>query len=112
MTQNPFHAVFAAMTEDEKAEHLAEHPAFFEAYTDAFAKRAGVPVQITIENTWSGITVYRARIGCFSNRFGIDRRHTFKAQMDHGAYYLGTLQAEYEIHKIINLHGVTDARKV
>lgn len=110
-TPNPFHAVFDAMSEDEKAEHLSGHLALVEAHIDHFEKRFNTRVQHEAESTWSDVTIHWARIGCYHARFGIDRRHTVKAQMDHLDHYLIKLLDQYELLQFGYPQSITDAEK-
>ncbi len=118
-TPNPLHAVYDAMPEDEKIYHIRRHPALAEFCVELFEKRTGYRVQLIAEGAWEESLRYTARIHCIKYGFAVDRALTVRDQMAQMEQSLNALQMAYEhwelkreLAQIIELHGVTDARKV
>lgn len=105
---NPFHDVYNAMTPEEQQDHIRGHAAIVEAFVSRFEQEHGTRVNLIEGGVWGSAKFYDARIGVDRKGFAIDRKHTVVAQSAHLEYYLGLLQAEHELRKVLNLHGTTD----
>lgn len=118
-TPNPRHAVYDAMPEDEKIYHIRQHPALAESCVELFEKRTGYRVQLIPEGAWEESLRYTARIRCIKYGFAVDRAFTVRDQLAQLERGLNELQMAYEhwelkreLAQLIELHGVTEARKV
>lgn len=117
-TPNPLHAVYDAMTEDEKIEHIQGHAALVESCVELFQKRTGYIVQLIPEGAWAESMMYTGRIRWIKSGFAVDRAFTVRDQMTQMERGLNALRLDYEhwelrgeLAQLIEQHGVTDERK-
>lgn len=116
---NPRHRNYHSMTEEQKAAHIKRHSDVADSCVDIFEMTSGYRLQLIADSVWAEAIFYTARIRCIKYRFAVDRYLSVAGQIaaierglqaTRNAYEHWEL--EMELKKILDLHGVADARKV
>lgn len=123
---DPLHAAYDKMPEAEKKKHIEQHDGIAESCEEIFEMCSGYQVQLFPESVRGTEKLYTVRLGCIKFSFAVDRAYSIGNQMRIMELGLGELQRRYEewkkghdqrqlereLRKILDLHGVTEARNV